>query len=250
MNNHLQSQREQEVRQDIVDMGKRLHMLGYVAGSDGNISYRLDENRILMTPAKHSLGFLRPNKLVMIDLKGHIISDGDGTPKTLRPSVEMRMHLEAYRQRPDVNAVIHAHPPMSIACTIAKISLTTCVLPEITYELGPIPTTPYTMPNTAERAKSIRELIKHHDAMLLDRHGTLTVGDSIFTAMMRLEWVEQAAKVMLAVRSAIGRTESTSLPVEQAEQLQVMRHRKLTYAGRRNTRSQFDVYAPFIMSNV
>ena len=229
MQNYMQPEWEREIREEIVEMGRRLHMLGYVAGSDGNISCRLDENRILITPSGYSLGFLHASKLVMIDLKGQIIYDAQSNPQTLHPSAEMRMHLEVYRQRPDVNAVIHAHPPMGIACTVANISLTTCVLPEITYQLGPIPTAPYAMPNTGEQAKSIRELVKFHDAILLDRHGSLTTGDTIFTAMMRLEWVEQAAKVMLAVKSAIGHTEQTSLPVEQSEQVQVMRRRKLTH---------------------
>jgi L-fuculose-phosphate aldolase len=223
--------REAQLREALVEAGRRMYLQGFAAGSDGNLSARLDDERILMTPSGFSKGFLHPEQLLVINPEGELLPTFHPMRRGLRPSSEMNMHLEAYRQRPEVLAVIHAHPPMGIACTVANVSLATCALPEVIYHLGSIPTAPYATPGTPEGAESVRELVKHHDAMLLDHHGSLTLGDSPMTALMRLEWIEQAAKVMLAAHSATGGAVG-DLPPERVERLLAIRHDTLARAGR------------------
>jgi L-fuculose-phosphate aldolase len=223
--------REERLREELVEAGRRMYALGFAAGSDGNLSARLDDDLILMTPSGFSKGFLHPEQLLVVDLAGKVMNSFHPMRRTLRPSTEMSMHLEAYRQRPDVHAVIHAHPPLAIACTVAGISLATCVLPEIIYHLGSIPTAPYATPGTVEGASSVRELVKHHDALLLDHHGSLTLGDTPSTALMRLEWIEQAAQVMLAAQAA-ARGQIPELTRERVQKLQAIRYGALSRAGR------------------
>lgn len=223
--------RERQARLELVEVGRRLYQLGFAAGSDGNLSTRLDEERLLITPSGFSKGFLHPEQLLVVDLAGELQPSFHPMRRTLRPSTEMAMHLAAYQQRPDVQSVIHAHPPLAIACTIADISLADCVLPEIIYHLGSIPTAPYATPGTPEGAASIRELIQHHDALLLDHHGTLTVGASPTSALMRLEWVEQAAQIMLAAHAATGGL-VPGLPAERVNRLLQIRERALSEVGR------------------
>lgn len=221
--------REAQLRRDICEAGRRMHRQGFAAGSDGNLSVRLDDERILITPSGFSKGYLEPEQIVTIDLEGRLLPSYHPARRRLRPSSEMNMHLEAYRQRPDVQAVIHAHPPMGIACTLAGISLDRCVLPEIIYHLGSIPTAPYATPGTPEGAESVRELVRHHDALLLDRHGSLTLGANIFQALMRLEWIEQAAQVTLAA-SAVRPI--PDLPRPAVDRLQSIREQSLAAVGR------------------
>ncbi|MBA3530719.1 MAG: class II aldolase/adducin family protein [Ardenticatenales bacterium] len=223
--------REKQLRTEMVEAGRRMHALGVAAGSDGNLSARLDDDLFLITPSGFSKGFLHPEQLLVVNLAGELQPSFHPMRRTLRPSTEMFMHLEAYRQRPDVLAVIHAHPPMGIACTVANISLASCVLPEVIYHLGSIPTAPYATPGTAEGAASVRELVKHHEAMLLDHHGSLTLGDTLLTALMRLEWIEQAATIMLAAHAATE-GQVAELPRERVERLQSIRHLALTERGR------------------
>ncbi|MGB0389293.1 MAG: class II aldolase/adducin family protein [Ardenticatenaceae bacterium] len=223
--------REKKLREEIVEAGQRMYMLGFAAGSDGNLSARIEDELILMTPSGFSKGFLHPEQLLVVNLEGEVQRSFHPMRRHLRPSSEMNMHLEAYHQRPDVHAVIHAHPPMGIACTVAKLSLATCVLPEVIYHLGSIPTAPYATPGTPEGAQAVRELVKHHDAMLLDHHGSLTLGDTLFTALMRLEWIEQAAKIMLAANTVIGGP-VLDLPPERIDKLQTIRQSNLARLGR------------------
>lgn len=212
--------REQELREAICEAGRRMHAQGFAAGSDGNLSARLDDDRILITPSGFSKGHLEPDQLVTVTPDGEHVSSFHPARRDLKPSSETNMHLEAYRHRPDVQAVIHAHPPMGIACTVAGVRLDRCVLPEIIYHLGAVPTAPYATPGTPEGAEAVRNLVGDHDAMLLDHHGSLTLGEDIFQALMRLEWVEQAAKVTLAARS-VGRVET--LLEEDVDRLQNLR---------------------------
>jgi len=136
----------------------------------------------------------------------------------------MNMHLEAYHQRADVGGVIHAHPPLGIACTLAGISLATHALPEVIFHLGAIPTAPYATPGTPEGALSVRPYVKEHDALLIHRHGSLTLGDTLMLALMRLEWIEQAAKIMLAVVPILGKMPD-DLPSERVQELLDYRER-------------------------
>jgi len=152
----------------------------------------------------------------MVDDTGRPIGPRTAANRQLKPTSELPMHLEAYRQRSDIGAVVHAHPPVTIALSIAGISLADCLLPEVIVTLGIIPTTAYATPSSEENVRAIRELIVYHDALVLQRHGSLTVGDSPMQGYMRLETVEQNARIafMLAQLGA-----ERSLGAEEVEKL-------------------------------
>lgn len=199
-----------------------MQALGFAAGSDGNLSVRLPNGNLLVTPSGFAKGDLSAAQLLTVTPNGESLPPSHAAQVGLRPSSELSLHLEAYRQRPDIAAVIHAHPPLAIACTVAAISLAGEQLPEIIYHLGAIPTAPYATPGTPEGAVAIRDLILSHDALMLARHGSVTVGRDPQQALMRLEWVEQAARILLAVRQATGR-DATPLPAEDVATLRAMR---------------------------
>lgn len=196
---------EYELRQRIVEIGKLMHQKNFIAAGDGNISARLDRERLLVTPSGVSKGFLDPEQLIIVDLNGEKIAPTFGKWREMKPSSEIQLHLECYRQRADIGAVIHAHPPNAIACTLAGISLAKCVLPEVVYDLGTIPTAPYATPASTEGALAIRHLIRQYDAVMLDRHGSVTVGTDLWEAYWRLERVEHSAQVTLSAQQALGK---------------------------------------------
>lgn len=184
---------EREAKKQMVEVGRWLYDKGLIVATDGNLSIKLGD-RIIATPSGVSKGFLKETELIVVDLEGKKIT-GQG-----RPSTELKMHLEVYKVRPDVHAVVHAHPPKCTAFTIAGISLAQCVMPEVVVSIGAIPTANYATPSTEEVAQSIRELIKISDVVMLDRHGSLTVGQDIKSAYMKLEKMEHAAEVMIYAR--------------------------------------------------
>ena len=185
---------EQQTRLDIVEVGRRLWLQGYVASNDGNISVRLGPDRLLTTPKSVSKGFMTPEMMVVTDMDGvKVHGERDA-------SSELKMHLEVYQQRPDIGAVVHAHPPVTIAFSLAGQKLPQCVLPEIVMIFGSIPTASYATPCTDEGPRAIAELIGDCDALIIERHGTITVGDTVFTAYDRLEKVEHSAQVSAAAR--------------------------------------------------
>ncbi len=224
MTTYTERQQEAELRAEVVRICRLLWEKGFVAASDGNVSVRLGQDRLLATPSGFSKGFLSASDVVLCNLEGHSVYSSYQRVERCRPSSEILLHLEVYRQRPDVRAVVHAHPPIAIAFTIAGISLAQCVLPEVVVNLGRIPTTAYATPSTAEGPQVIRELIREHDAVILDRHGSVTVGESLFDAYMKLEKVEHLAQVTLAARQ-LGRV--GLLPQEEVRKLVEMRRQKL-----------------------
>jgi len=165
-----------------------------VVATDGNISVRLSEDRILATPSGVSKGHMKPEDLIVTDMKGKKLSG------ERNPSSEIRLHLAIYGKRTDGMAVVHGHPPVATAFTIAGLSLAQCVIPEVVFTLGSIPTTDYATPTSAEGPTVIQELIENHDAIVLDRHGAVTVGKDVFDAYRKLEKVEHCAEVTLAAR--------------------------------------------------
>jgi L-fuculose-phosphate aldolase len=183
-----------EVRRQIVSIGKKLYDQGLVAATDGNISFKLKTNKIIITPGGHCLGTLDFNHMVHVDGKGKH-SSGE-----LEPSSELPMHLEIYKQRPDVNAVIHAHPPITTAFTLVGENLSEPVLPEVILFFGEIPVAPYATPSTIESAQSINGLIQKNDAIVLDHHGAVTVGDTLKDAYCKMEKLEQSAKILYAAK--------------------------------------------------
>jgi len=207
---------EDQLRSEIVRAGRWLHENDYVDGASGNLSARLGPDRLLATPSGLPKGYLEPEQLIIVNMRGELISG----PPGLKPTSELRMHLEAYRRRPDVNAVIHAHPITSVALSIAGISLAECVIPEAIVILGLVPTTPYATPSSEENRRAISEVIVSHDAIILQYHGSLTVGRDVMEAYMRLETLEHTAKIV-ALSKLLGGV--PALPAEQVTKLIQMR---------------------------
>lgn len=196
---------ERALREEFVRIGQLMHMRSYVTATDGNLSARLDAERFLVTPSGLSKGYMTPDQMVVIDWDAKPVGESRyGPARTLRPSSEILLHLEAYRQRPDIRAVVHAHPINAITLSIAGVTLARCLLPEVIVTLGLIPTTEYATPASAEGAVVIRDLVKQHDAIILQRHGSVTVGKSVWDAYLKLEKLENAAEVTYKLL-ALGR---------------------------------------------
>ena len=185
---------EQELRTAIVEVGRRLYARGYTASNDGNISARLDGGRLLMTPKSVCKGFMTADMMVVTDLDGKKLA-GDRDP-----SSEMQMHLEVYRQRPDAQAVVHAHPPIATGFAVAGIPLDRAVLAEVITTLGSVPIAEYATPSTRELPDAVRKYVKAHDGMLLANHGALTLGADLFAAYYKMETIEHFAKISLVAR--------------------------------------------------
>jgi L-fuculose-phosphate aldolase len=189
---------EEAFRADIVEIGKRMYSRGYVASNDGNISIRMDDDTILTTPKSVSKGFMTPDMMVVVDLNGKKLRG------TRDASSELLMHLEVYRNRSDVRAVVHAHPPTATGFAVAGIPLDRAVLAEVVTTLGSIPIAEYGTPSTPELPAAVRKYIKAHDGLLLANHGALTVAGDVFGAYYKMETIEHFAKISLVARQ-LGR---------------------------------------------
>jgi len=218
---------EYDLRPEMVRIGRLMWERGLVAATDGNLSARLGPDRLLVTASGLSKGFLSTDDLVVIRLDGEPVSSYRG--RGLRASSEISMHLEVYRQRPDVHAVVHAHPPLATAFSIAGVSLARCVIPEVIVALGSIPTTEYAMPGTLEVPQSIRSAIRDYDAVILAHHGSLTVGGTLWEAYLRLEKVEHTAQITLTAQQ-LGQVRTLSSP--DVEKLAEKRRELLQRDGR------------------
>jgi L-fuculose-phosphate aldolase len=185
---------EAQLRETIVEVGRRLYARGYTASNDGNISARLDDRRLLMTPKSVCKGFMSPDMMVVTDLDGKKLA-GDRDP-----SSEMQMHLEVYRQRPDARAVVHAHPPIATGFAVAGIPLDRAVLAEVVTTLGSVPIADYATPSTKELPEAVRKYVRAHDGMLLANHGALTLGADLLAAYYKMETIEHFAHISLVAR--------------------------------------------------
>lgn len=189
---------ESELRRQICKVGRAMYGRGFVVACQGNLSVRVDQDRILVTPAGVCKGHLEPQNLLITDLNG-IVKCGTG-----RPSSEILMHLLFYRLRPDVLAVCHAHPPTATGFAAAGRALDVAVLPDVVMDLGTIPLAPYGTPGTWELCESLQPFVAKHDAILLENHGVVTCGQELTTAYQRLETVEQFARILLTAHSLGG----------------------------------------------
>jgi L-fuculose-phosphate aldolase len=198
------------IRQEVCRIGKLLHERGYVAATDGNISVRLSQNLVLCTPTSVSKGMMQPEDLVVVDMDGH---QKDGTR---HPSSELGMHLLFYCMRPDIRAVVHAHPPTATGFAAAGISLEEPLVAEVVTAFGKIPLARYGMPGTQELANGLRPLVPKHDAILMEHHGVVTCGHELLKAYFNMESVEHCAKISLVARQ-LGPTHP--IPVEEVRKL-------------------------------
>ena len=205
----------QEEREAVCRVGRLLYDRGYVAANDGNISVKVAENRLLITPSGVSKGRMTPEMLLVTDMDGTVI-EGDR-----HPTSEGKMHLEVYRGRPDVNAVVHAHPPVSTAFAVCRRGLETPYLSELVAGLGQAPcTTSFAMLSTEEVPESVRPYLADHNALLLANHGALAWGGDLWEAFDRLETVEHTAKIVLNAQLLGG---GVPLTEEEVERLQSLR---------------------------
>jgi L-fuculose-phosphate aldolase len=183
--------RERRLRKEIISINQACVEHGLIRSSDGNISTRLDNELFLITPSGMYKKRLKPKHLLIVNWEGDKLKG----KRDLKPTSEILMHLEAYRQRDDIRAVLHAHPPYSTALTIAGIPFPSEIIPEVLITLKEVPTIPYATPGTLDLALSIREPIKTHNAILLKNHGSLTVGETLEDALIALERLEHAANL-------------------------------------------------------
>ena len=212
------------LREELCRAAQLLYQRGYVVGHDGNLSLRLGEDRILITPSGVSKGRLEPDMLVVCDLEGRVLSGAR------YPSSETAMHLLVYKERPDAGAVVHAHPPMATAFAIRRTPLKEPYLTETVSGLGEVPVAPFAMPSTQEVPESIRPFVAHHSAVLLANHGALAWGRDLWEAFDRMETVEQTAKIYAWVQLLGG---GEALTQEQTQGLLALSGRYEHLAGRR-----------------
>ncbi len=226
------------LRRQLVDVGARLYASGLVIASDGNLSLRVGEDHFLVTPSGLAKGDLRTEQLLLVDGQGRML-DPEGTHRLgLRATSELAMHLEAYRQRPDVGAVIHAHPPKLIAMSFIPGGLDAGILPEALLHLGLPPVLPYALPASDEGARTIREAIGQHDALVLSRHGSLTVGSDLWQAFRRTEVLEQWAQICWSLQAA-GQTDLSTLRLSAARAGQLLAARRALGWARAGEEAEF-----------
>lgn len=192
-----------ELREQICDVCHKMWQLGWVAANDGNVSARLEDGTFLATPTGMSKSFITPDKLVRIDADGNVLEGAPG----LRPSSEIKMHLRCYQERPDVNSVLHAHPPTATGYAVAHKALDEYSMIETVIAIGSVPVTPYGTPSTYEVPEAIAPYLGEHDVVLLMNHGALAVGSDVITAYYRMETLELFAKISLTAHLLGGAKE-------------------------------------------
>jgi len=190
---------EVAARGALAEVSRLCYQRGYITGTEGNFSIRLDENRVLTTPRGVCKGRINESELVLTDLEGIPLD-----PTKPLPSTELKMHLAAYRLRADVFAVVHAHPTTAVGFTVAGANLSTPALPEVVCTMGTIPVSPYATPSTTEVVESIEPYVKKYDALMLDHHGALCLGKDIWDAFYKLETVEHQAQTLLVAHMLGG----------------------------------------------
>lgn len=188
-----------EAKNLICEIGKRLYNKNFVAANDGNISVKVSPNTIICTPTGVSKGFMTPDMMVKMDLNGRVISGH------MKPSSEIKMHLRVYKENPEVNAVVHAHPPVATSFAVAGISLEKPIVPEAVIMLGTVPVAPYATPGTEEVPDSIAPYVKDHNAVLLANHGALTWGKDLIEAYFRMESLEHYALMLMYTNNIINK---------------------------------------------
>ena len=183
------SKTEQEYRQEIVELGRLMYQKGWAAANDGNVTIRLDDHRVLCTPTGVSKGMMKPEDMCVCDMDGTLLEG----PRS-RTS-EILMHLTIYRMRADVQAVVHAHPPVATGFAVAGRPLNLALLPEVVVNLGCVPLAEYGLPGTPELTRDMLAYIPCHDALLMGNHGAVAYGEDSRTAFFNMETVEHLAQV-------------------------------------------------------
>jgi L-fuculose-phosphate aldolase len=200
---------EQTARREIVRVGQLMYERSYVVSSDGNVSVRLADGRVLATPTQTCKGRMTEDSLALTDLEGQPLNDR-------RASSELAMHLLIYRERPEVRAVCHAHPPHGSAFAVAGLAIDQPILSEVILTLGCVPLAEYGTPSTDELTEAMLPLLKHHNALLMANHGAVAYGENLWQAFDRLETLEHTAKIAILARALGG---ASNLPPDAIEKL-------------------------------
>jgi len=207
---------EHHLRREIIRCGALLHTCGFIAATDGNLSVRLDSERVLVTPTGMSKGMMKTSDLVIVDMEGRKLKG------RREVTSEIGMHLLVYRMRPDVNAVVHAHPRTATGFAAAGMALNQPLVCEVVIGLGQIPLAPYGTPGTPELAETLKPLIPDFDAILMANHGVVTYGSDLQSAYMKMETVEHFAQITL-VTQLLGKQQP--LDCSHLEKLLAVRNR-------------------------
>ncbi len=215
-----------KIRDEITEIGRRLYARDHICGTEGNLSARLSDGKILITPSGVNKGYLKPDALIILSRDGEKL-DGAG-----EPSSETRLHTGIYKWRKDVTAICHAHPIYATAYSVAGLSLNQPVLPEIVGTLGAIPLAGYASPGSADLPGTLGDLVDRYDAFLLESHGVLTVGNSLEDAFNKLESIERFARILFLADRMGG---AKMLPIKETERL-------LRRAGRMNILSELELH--------
>lgn len=209
MNPSLEPMDEQTARRDLITVCHLMYERSYVVSSDGNVSVRLDDGRILATPTMTCKGRMTDDLIAVTDIDGKKLNER-------KASSELAMHLLIYRERPDVKAVCHAHPPHGTAFAVAGLAIDQPILSEVILTLGCVPLASYGTPSTDELTQQMQPLVKHHNALLMANHGAVAYGSDLWQAWDRLETLEHTAKIAILSRMLGG---SKNLPADAVEKL-------------------------------
>ncbi len=202
---------EFEIKKLMCDIGRRVYNRGMVAANDGNFSVKLNDNEFLCTPTGVSKGFMTPEYICKVDAKGNVIQANGN----FRPSSEIKMHMRVYEKRPDVGAVVHAHPSFATSFAIAGIPLTQPIMPEAVIALGCVPIAKYGTPSTVEIPDAVEEYLPYFDQVLLENHGALTWGPDLLNAYHKMESVEFYAELLFKSRQLGGPKEFDKQQIEK-----------------------------------
>ena len=209
---------EYEIKKQICEIGKRIYNRGMVASNDGNISVKLNDNEFLCTPTGVSKGFMTPEYICKVDAKCNVLQAYEG----FKPSSEIKMHMRVYKERPDVNSVVHAHPVYATSFAIAGIPLTEPIMPEAVIALGCVPIAEYGTPSTEEIPDAVSKYLPYYDAVLLENHGALAFSDSLLNAYHKMESVEFYAQLLYQAKMLGG---PKPLSEEQVQRLYEIRRK-------------------------
>ena len=202
---------EYEIKKQICEIGKRIYDRRMVAANDGNISVKISDTEWLCTPTGVSKGFMTPEYICKIDGEGNVLQASG----SFKPSSEIKMHLRVYKHRPDVKAVVHAHPIYATSFAIAGIPLTQPIMPEAVIALGCVPIAEYGTPSTEEIPDAVSKYLQSFDAVLLENHGALTFSDSLLRAYHKMESVEFYAKLLYISKQLGGPKELSDSQVQR-----------------------------------
>ena len=204
-----------EIKKQICEVGHKLYAKGFVAANDGNISVKISENEFLCTPTGVSKGFMTPEFICKVDRNGKVIQANKG----FKPSSEIKMHMRVYKERPDVNSVVHAHPMYATSFAIAGIPLTEPIMPEAVIALGCVPIAEYGTPSTEEIPDAVSKYVQHYDAVLLENHGALSYSDSLINAYYKMESLEFYAQLLYQSRLLGGPKRLSDAQVQRLYEL-------------------------------